>query len=181
LKDIDRWMKKHRTRLSGVLGILLFMLSRPTTETLLYGIFPVLVGESLRIWSSGHIHKNRILTVTGPYSLSRNPLYVGSFMLGTGFMVAMGVVWIAATFLLFYACVYWYTIRWEEKKLAREFPEGWEEYKGAVPRFLPLFSLPVYRAGDFSWAQVTKNRELLNGSVVLVVYILLWAKAIFMG
>lgn len=174
-------MKQHRTKLSGVLGVVLFMFSKPTSATLLYGIFPVLIGQCIRIWSSGYIHKNQILTVTGPYSLSRNPLYVGSFVLGTGFMVAMGVVWIAAVFLFFYSCVYWFTIRWEENKLARKFPDGWEDYKEAVPRFLPFSSLPVYRPGDFNWAQVIKNRELLNGLVVLAVYAMLWAKAIFMG
>lgn len=178
---IDRWMKKHRTKLSGILAVVLFMLSEPTSVTLLFGIVPVLAGQCIRIWSSGHIHKNRILTVTGPYSLSRNPLYVGSFVLGTGFMVAMGVVWIAVAFLLFFACVYWFTIRWEEDKLAREFPGGWETYKGSVPRLLPFFRLPAYHPGDFSWTQVTKNREMLNGSVVLAVYAMLWIKAIFMG
>ena len=178
---VDKWMKQHRTRLSGVLAVALFMLSKPTSWTLLYGILPVLAGECIRIWSSGHIHKNEVLTVTGPYSLSRNPLYVGSFVLGTGFMVAMGVVWIGAVFLFSYACVYWFTIRWEEDKLARKFPDDWQAYKGSVPRFLPFFRLPVYRPGDFSWAQVKKNKELLNGSVVVAVYALLWARALLMG
>jgi protein-S-isoprenylcysteine O-methyltransferase Ste14 len=157
------------------------MLSKPTSASLLYGILPAFAGQCIRIWSSGYIHKNQILTVTGPYSITRNPLYVGSFILGTGFMVAMGVVWIGAAFLLFFACVYWFTIRWEEDKLARAFPDGWEAYKAAVPRFLPIFRLPAYRPGDFSWAQVYRNRELLNGSVVIAVYAMLWVKAIFIG
>ena len=119
--------------------------------------------------------------MTGPYSLSRNPLYVGSFILGTGFMVAMGVVWLVMVFLLFFTIVYWFTIRWEEDKLAREFPGDWESYKGSVPRFVPLIQLPGYLPGEFSWAQVPRYREFLNASVVLAVYSILWVKVLVLG
>ncbi len=174
-------MKQHRTKLSGVMAVGFMVLAKPTSTSLIIGISPIVVGEVIRIWSSGHIHKNQILTVTGPYSLSRNPLYVGSFILGTGFMVAMGVIWLAVVFLFFYASVYWFTIRWEEDKLAKAFPAEWENYFRAVPRFLPGLSLPEYRSGEFNWSQVTKHKEMLNASVVLAAYALLWAKALWMG
>lgn len=181
LSTIFHKAKKHRTKLSGFVAVLFLALSRPTAHTILYGTFPILLGQLIRIWSSGHIHKNQILAVTGPYSLSRNPLYVGSFILGTGFMVAMGVIWMVIAFLAFYASVYWFTIRWEEDKLAKEFPDEWGGYKRTVPRFLPLTSLPKYLPGEFSWRQVTKHKEMMNASVVLAVYAILWAKAVFMG
>jgi len=181
LKNFNQWVKKHRTKLSGVLAIAFLILSEPSPATLVWGAVPIVIGQSIRMWSSGHIHKNQILTVTGPYSLSRNPLYVGSFILGTGFMIAMGVIWLAVIFLLFYASVYWFTIKWEEDKLAREFPDNWWNYKENVPRFTPLFSMPEYRPGEFSWGQVTKYKEVQNASVVLGVYAILWAKAIFLG
>lgn len=181
LPNINYWMKKHRTKISGIFGILCFILSQPTANTLIAGVFPILAGESIRIWSSGHIHKNEILTVTGPYSLSRNPLYVGSFLLGTGFMIAMGIIWLAVGFLLFFAIVYWFTIRWEEAKLEAIFVQEWKEYSRKVPRFLPLLKTPKYKKGDFGWTQVTKHKELLNASVVVAVYALLWVKALMMG
>ena len=177
---IDKWMKKHRTKLSGALAVVFLAFSQPSFLTLFYGSIPILIGQSIRIWSSGHIHKNQILTVTGPYSLSRNPLYVGSFILGTGFMVAMGVIWLAVVFLLFFVSVYLFTVRWEEDKLAKEFPSAWEVYKGAVPRFFPVLSLPDYRPGEFHWSQVSRNKELLNASVVVAVYAILWGKALFL-
>ena len=172
-------MKQHRTKLSGFLGVVFLFLAKPTPTSLFLSIVPIVVGEAIRIWSSGHIHKNQVLTVTGPYSLSRNPLYVGSFILGTGFTVAMGVVWLAVTFLLFYTSVYWFTIRWEEDKLAKSFPDECKNYFRDVPRFLPLLRLPVYRPGDFSWSQVIKYKELKNASVVVTVYAILWGKLFF--
>jgi protein-S-isoprenylcysteine O-methyltransferase Ste14 len=157
------------------------LLARPTAGTLLYGAMIIIIGQSIRVWSAGYIHKNEILTVTGPYSLSRNPLYVGSFVLGGGFMIAMGVFWLGVAYLIFFSILYWFTIRWEERKLKSWFPDAWEEYSRSVPRFLPLFSIPSYRSGEFNWSQVIRYRELLNASVVLMVYFLLWGKVFLTG
>jgi protein-S-isoprenylcysteine O-methyltransferase Ste14 len=174
-------MKKHRTKLSGLMGVLFLVFAQPTSASLYTGVFLIIVGEAIRIWSSGNIHKNERLTTDGPYSLTRNPLYVGSFVLGTGFVIAMNVFWLAIVFLTFFAIIYWFTIRWEEDKLASKFPDDWVIYKKYVPRFLPLFRIPRYRSGEFSWAQVKKYKELLNASVVVAVYAILWGKALLMG
>jgi protein-S-isoprenylcysteine O-methyltransferase Ste14 len=179
LSNANRWVKKNRTQLSLVLGLVFLALARPTPGALFLGLLLIVPGESLRIWSSGHIHKNQVLTVTGPYSLTRNPLYLGSFILGTGFIICMGDIWLAVLFLLFFVVVYWITIRWEENKLSRKFPKEWEEYKGKVPRFFPMSRIPRYNKGEFSWTQVHKHKELANASIVLAVYVILWVKAIF--
>jgi protein-S-isoprenylcysteine O-methyltransferase Ste14 len=173
-------MKKHRTRISGVFAILCLLASKPTYGSLLYGVIFILAGESIRLWSSGHIHKNQILTVTGPYSLSRNPLYVGSFILGTGFFIAMGVIWFVIIYLIFFLVMYSLTIKWEEEKLERNFPNAWPSYRDNVPRFLPLFRAPAFSPGEFSWEQVKKHKELLNALVVLAAYAILWGKALLM-
>lgn len=180
MSKLHQLAKKNRTKISGVFAVICLILAKPTPVSLLSGTVLIAIGESIRIWSSGHIHKNQILTVTGPYSLTRNPLYVGSFILGTGFMVGMGVFWMGVVFLLFFATVYWLTIKWEEEKLKNEFPDDWEKYYGTVPRFLPVWSLPDYRPGEFSWSQVTKHKEIQNASVVLFVYAILWGKALFL-
>ena len=180
MSKLHHWVKQHRTKLSGLLGVLFLFLAKPTSASLYTGVFLIVVGQSIRIWSSGHIHKNQILTVTGPYSLSRNPLYAGSFILGTGFMVAMGVIWLAFIYLLFFMVVYGFTIKWEEEKLGRKFPGEWPGYWRSVPRFLPLFRIPRLLPGEFSWSQVTKHKEIQNASVVLFVYAILWGKALFL-
>ena len=174
-------MKQYRTKLSGLLGILFLIFAEPTLSSLTISLVLIVAGEAIRIWSSGNIHKNERLTTDGPYSLTRNPLYVGSFVLGTGFVVAMNVFWLAVVFLTFFVMIYWFTIRWEEKKLKGVFPIEWEEYRKGVPRFLPFLRIPSYRRGEFHWSQVSRNKELLNASVVVVVYAILWGKALLMG
>jgi hypothetical protein len=181
LADIYKTVKKHRTRLSGVLALLFLIFANPTSRTLILSIPIIMSGEAIRIWSSGYIHKNRLLTTTGPYSISRNPLYVGSFLMGVGFMISMAVVWMMVLFFVFFLSVYWFTVRWEEDVLRGKFPGDWERYSSEVPRFISLASLAGYVPGEFSWAQVFRNRELWNASVVLAVYALLWGKYLFSG
>jgi protein-S-isoprenylcysteine O-methyltransferase Ste14 len=173
-------VKKHRTKLSGFLGVLFLILAKPTSVSLLMGAFLIGTGEAIRIWSSGNIHKNERLTTDGPYSLTRNPLYVGSFLLGTGFVIAMNVFWLAVVFLAFFAIVYWFTVRWEEEKLKGLFPQEWMEYSRGVPRFFSLLRIPRYKKGEFHWSQVSRNKELMNASVVAAVYAILWAKALLL-
>jgi len=173
-------MKKYRTLLSALFGIFFLVLARPGRVSLLAGLLFILPGESIRIWSSGHIRKNRMLSTTGPYSISRNPLYAGSFLMGLGFVICMGIWWVLAVFLVFFLCVYWFTIRWEEDKLRRIFPGQWEEYSGKVPRIFSPFRLNGYVPGEFAWSQVSGNRELWNASAVLAVYVVLWGKYFLM-
>jgi len=173
--------KKQRTKLSGLLGIIFLIFARPDPGTLSISIVFIILGESIRIWASGYIHKNSELTVTGPYSLSRNPLYVGSFIVGTGFIIAMGVPWLGVIFLVFFVLLYWFTVRWEEVKLERLFPAQCVEYFRRVPRAIPVLRWPGYKPGEFSWSQVKSNRELLNALAVLGAYAILWGKALWIG
>ena len=43
---------------------------------------PVILGCLLRSWAAGYLFKGKRVAVGGPYALIRNPLYVGSFVLG---------------------------------------------------------------------------------------------------
>lgn len=111
--------------------------ARPTVTLLVVGFCIALTGILVRGWAAGAIRKNSILTTHGPYALTRNPLYLGSFLIGTGVAVASGVLWIMALFIVFFAFVYGRTMRREEARLAGRFGEEFERYSAAVPRFIP--------------------------------------------
>ncbi|MBN2719886.1 MAG: hypothetical protein JXR72_02160 [Proteobacteria bacterium] len=179
MATLAKTIKSHRTKLSAVAAILFILFSGPTPKSLLIGLPFIIAGEAVRMWSSGHINKSSVLAVRGPYSLSRNPLYVGSFILGSGFMVAMADPRVTAVFFLFFGFVYWFTIRWEESKLSRLFPDQWATYSCRVPKVLPLRRIPEYRKGEFLWSQVFRNREHANAAAVVLVYVILWLKAVF--
>ena len=57
-----RW----RVRLGYPLAIAVLFFARPSPGSILYGALVGLVGLVLRAWAAGYLHKQEVLTVTGP-------------------------------------------------------------------------------------------------------------------
>ncbi|MBI3812206.1 MAG: isoprenylcysteine carboxylmethyltransferase family protein [Nitrospirae bacterium] len=152
-------VRRYRIVLSGLIGALLIYLSRPTAVSLLAGLPLVMLGEAIRTWSSGHIRKNKELATDGPYAHTRNPLYLGSFGIGLGFVVMGNSLWVLFIFLFAFGLVYWGVIRSEEGYLAQVFGSRFEQYIRTVPCFFPRWRRSPYGAGGFGWALVWKHRE----------------------
>src|SRR5437588_11900332 len=81
-------MQRWRVPLGFACAGLFLLLAKPMPLTLAAGGAVALAGLALRAWASGHIRKNARLAVSGPYAYTRNPLYLGSFILGLGFTIA---------------------------------------------------------------------------------------------
>jgi protein-S-isoprenylcysteine O-methyltransferase Ste14 len=171
-------VRRYRIVLSGLIGIVLIYLSRPTGFSVSAGLPLVLMGEAIRTWSSGYIRKNKELAVDGPYAHTRNPLYLGSFGIGLGFVVMGNSLWVLSIFLFAFGLVYWGVIRSEEGYLAQVFGSRFEQYVRTVPRFFPRWSRSPYGAGGFGWALVWKHREyqawagIAGGVAILMVKLL---------
>ncbi len=104
------------------------------------GFSVAFIGLALRAWSSGHIRKNQDLAVSGPYSRTRNPLYLGSFIMGLGFTIASGIWWIALLFIAMFIGIYFPVMRIEARELTKIFGDEFEAYAEKVPLFFPSFS-----------------------------------------
>src|SRR5471030_1298432 len=88
-------MPKFILRLRVPLGFLFaawyLAVARPASwPHLLACAIPVVLGCALRSWAAGYLFKGKRVAVGGPYAYVRNPLYLGSFILGLGFC---GVLW----------------------------------------------------------------------------------------
>lgn len=161
-------MRLHRrgVRLWGawVLGIAYFWLARPDAVSLWTGGAVILAGLAVRGWAAGVVDKDLELAVSGPYAFTRNPLYLGSFVIGGGAAVAGGRMWIAVIFLAFFVCAYRGTMAHERGRLEARFGEEYRRYRAAVPPFLPRLTPYRARAGAaapprFSLARYVRNRE----------------------
>jgi protein-S-isoprenylcysteine O-methyltransferase Ste14 len=73
-----RW----RVRLGYPLAIAVLYFSRPTPRSILLGALAGVIGLWVRAYAAGYLHKQEVLTVTGPYAYSRNPLYLGAKLPG---------------------------------------------------------------------------------------------------
>ena len=157
LDFFSRW----RVRLGYLLAIVLLWLARPTPRSLLLGAALGIVGLCIRAYAAGYLHKQEVLTVTGPYAHTRNPLYLGSSILAAGAAAAMHSWWAAALLFIYFALVYSFVMRREEMELRQQHGAAFDAYAAAVPLFFPRISMGAKAAaeGEFSWAQYKKNHE----------------------
>lgn len=113
----------------------------PAELIVLAGLVLIAVGIAIRMWATLYIggRKSATLVRQGPYSISRNPLYLGSIVAAAGVGAQTGSLMIAVLIALVAAAVFQVTIRREEGYLAGEFGDEFRTYCAEVPRLLPSF------------------------------------------
>ena len=128
--------RRIRVPLGFLFAVFYFWMARPTWRSMALGAIAVIPGLLTRALASGHVRKNESLAASGPYAYTRNPLYLGSLLMGLGFAVAARSWWVGVALVVMFAVIYLPVIRDEEAFLRRTFPE-FEEYARRVPRMLP--------------------------------------------
>jgi protein-S-isoprenylcysteine O-methyltransferase Ste14 len=166
---------RYRVAAGWIVGLLVALLARTSTGSLLLGLPLVLLGEALRLWASGHIEKTKRLATGGPYAHSRNPLYVGSLLLALGVAVACASPWVVAAVALYFLAFYPSVMREEADFLARKFPDEYAEWAAAVPLCWPRLRPGGPRGSRFEPARVRQNREWRTAAALPVIAILLLA------
>lgn len=153
-----RW----RVRLGYLLAIITLWLARPTPLSIAVGGLVGLVGLAIRAYAAGYLHKQAVLTTTGPYARTRNPLYFGSSILALGAVLAMHSWWAAALLSIYFALVYSLVMRREEMELRQQHGAAFDAYANSVPLFFPRLTAgpaPQGSSAGFSWQQYKKNHE----------------------
>ena len=173
MPEWSRIARRIRVPLGFVFAVLYFWLARPRWSSLALGMLLIIPGLLIRAFASGHVKKNEALATSGPYAYSRNPLYLGSLLIGIGFALAARSWWVGALLCAMFFAIYIPVIREEEKFLRERFPE-FEEYARQVPRMFPRFRSSEGSANKtpdgFSADLYMKHREYnaTLGSVLLL-------------
>lgn len=109
----------------------------------LIGLGAVAVGIAGRVWCTFYIggRKASEIVSVGPYSISRNPLYLFSSLAAFGIGAAVGSLILGFVFLVGSALAFQIVIRHEEAFLGERFGSAYASYVARVPRFLPNFAL----------------------------------------
>ena len=159
------WWERQRTGLSKVVAVLVFLvvaltqsrweLQHENVATFLYsaGLALAAIGAAGRIWCSFFIsgRKDGQLVVEGPYSISRNPLYVFSCIGLVGVGLTTETVTYPLAFLLIFGLYYPGIMAREERRLEGLFGDAYRTYRQRVPRFWPkarLYSEPANWSGN---------------------------------
>ena len=159
---------------SGILLLAAFAWwAAPTAQSLAIGAPISIAGLLLRGWAAGHLAKNQRLAAGGPYSYTRNPLYLGTALVAAGLVVASRQPALAALFTAAFALVYLPAIELEEQHLRNLFP-AYEEYARRVPRL--GFRIPGQGSPEtFRLALYRQNEEYKAAAGFLaIVALLIW-------
>ncbi len=153
------WAARRRVPLGFAVSIAYLLLARPTPEYLAAGSIVAAAGLALRAWAAGCLEKSAKLATGGPYARTRNPLYLGSSLMGAGFAIAGRslVMAVALTALLIF--VYAPVIRREAEFLESRFGDDYRRYAAQVPLFLPRLGRVPVSSGCFQWSRYRKNHE----------------------
>jgi protein-S-isoprenylcysteine O-methyltransferase Ste14 len=159
MQSWEKLAQRTRVPVGTVLGVVFLLLMHPSIRSLWIGGTIALTGASLRIWAAGHIEKGKVLTQGGPYALTRNPLYLGSFVMAFGIILAGQGYWLLIPFGAFFALFYYPVMRAEEQELLNGYGQKFVEYAKIVPLFFPRFSGTETESSTFLWSRVVQNRE----------------------
>ena len=148
-----------------------------------------LSGEMFRLFVIGFAYikrggKNRKvyandLVIAGLYAHTRNPMYVGNFLIAVGVSIFYGSPWIYIFSIPFFTWVYLAITAAEEQYLLGKFGPAYEDYMKSVNRFVPDFrGLSKSLAGcRYRWRTVlAKEYGTLFGLLAGLTLITIWKK-----
>ena len=176
------WIQRWRVPLGFLSAALFLIFARPTFRTLIIGAVVSILGLLVRAWAAGHIRKNSELAISGPYAYTRNPLYLGSFLLGLGFTIGSGRWQLGIVFAVLFLGIYLPVMRVESATLAELFGEKFKTYADAVPMFIPRLS--PFRGDNgsngFDKSLYLKYREYRAALGLLIAWGLMVVKAYYL-
>jgi len=155
-KIVYRW----RVRAASIGLILAIIFARPDLTSFLTGLGICFLGLLIRTWSAGHLRKEKELAISGPYQYTRNPLYLGNFMIGISVAFASRSWWVFGYFAAYFLLFYPLAIKKEMERMKELFPGEYDEYKKKAPLFFPTWkSFSFSGKNKFSWKLFRKNKE----------------------
>lgn len=137
-----------------------------------------ILGMAVRAWTigtapahtSGRNQGRQIaaqLNTTGPYSLVRNPLYVGNALMWAGVVMYARSAWLAVAVALVFWLVYERIVYAEEEFLRERFGAAFTEWAAVTPPFIPSFRR--YRPAGLAFSFRTVLRREYSGLFAVVI------------
>lgn len=128
---------------------------------------------AVRIWGSSYLRSSTVwspdsrtdsFVTAGPFTYSRNPLYLGNVLMALGFgMLAPAPGWLAINVLNIAFVVM--LIRWEERGMRQSYGERFAEYCARVPQLFPRLTPGVHSGGDASLLEGFRA-EIFTGTIL---------------
>ena len=164
MKDLRNFVFSFRSFTPIPLAILLIYFSSPIYPYSLIGLVFVLIGEIIRMsavsHAGGRTRTTKVgapsLCTSGPYSRTRNPLYLGNVIIYGGVCLLSGgpyLVEMLSITLIYFMIQYTLIISLEEETLTTLFKDDYLTYCKNVPRLFPQL---------ISWQEIPVNNNSLS-------------------
>jgi protein-S-isoprenylcysteine O-methyltransferase Ste14 len=144
------------------------------------GIALVLLGFLFRMSARGYKEEGsqsggRLVT-GGPYAIIRNPMYFGTFLIGTGFVMTLLEWWAWLIFTAVFLLIYVPEVKKEEAVLTERFGGEYAAYCANVPRYFPRPGriLELKRRLPLKLAWVKKEVVSFIATLAVLVIVALW-------
>ncbi len=175
---------KWRGGLLTPVTLWLVWMAQPTISSLFVGACLTLLGEGVRLWAIGYTGEPTrgqeldapALITGGPYSLVRNPLYLGNLLngvavaaAGSGGLAPAQQILVGAVSGCSLALVYGSIVPLEEEFLEEQFGNEYRSYRERVPAILPRSFAVKEGRGSFSL-----STALAFERVTLMWLVLIW-------
>jgi protein-S-isoprenylcysteine O-methyltransferase Ste14 len=134
------------------------------------GYILLVLGLAVRLWATLYIgrRKSRLLVTDGPYSLCRNPLYIGTILAAMGAALCFENFLLLILVFVLLVPVHALVVLAEERHLAELFGSEYEEYRHRTSRFWP--SLRNYRRPEtIEVSTRTIRRAVLDVMLVMLI------------
>jgi protein-S-isoprenylcysteine O-methyltransferase Ste14 len=142
------WLFRYRSFLPVPLALMLLLIRTGEVDgraLVATGALLVVAGQSLRLWAVRHIgtiSRTRTtrygpLMTAGPYAIVRNPLYVGNWLLWTGFAVWSRLLWIVPLAWMIFFVQYRAIAKWEAIFIRSKYLAAYDEYARQVRAWIP--------------------------------------------
>ncbi len=139
-----------------------------------------LLGYFLRVVARGYKAElnpdGKILVTKGPYAITRNPMYLGTLLIGLGVILLILSWWLAAPFLAIYLLIYMPQIKKEEKKLRDFFQGAFINYCKDTPKFFPTIKSLMHPDSRIKLKLIWAKKEFpsLAASFLFVAGVKIW-------
>ena len=138
-------------------------------------------GEAIQLWAAGYITKGQSLVASGPYARVRNPMYIGRFLVVTGFFVPLRNWLVLGLVVVVYVMYAVHRVGREEKRMRKKFGSEFAEYCASVRAWLPRpVPVPVGHPTAFSWQRLRQNHEHVVALGVAAYYLVLYLRLLLL-
>ena len=164
--DIRQFFFKYRSYTPIPIAILILYFALEHSPHYFLGLLMLFFGELIRIWAvsyaGGKTRTRKVgapeLCTSGPYSFTRNPLYLGNMFMYIGIAMVAGapnIILMISIIFSFFLIQYTFIVSLEEETLTTLFGEQYINYKKHVPAIFP-------RLRPWKGSRVAKRRSILR-------------------